>query len=549
MPRPAARNHSLYFTYPSYDFVAPRELGGAKFTHDVAIVGAGPVGLTAALEFARHGVACVVLDDKNTVNDGSRAICIARHSLEIMQQLGLADRFVGKALSWTHGTSYFGTQPVFRLEMAHSADERFYPMYNLQQQYVELFLAEAALANPRIEIRWQNQVTAAQVTQDGATLQVRTPAGAYELDARYVISADGARSIVRRSLGLPLKGDSYEGCYVIADIRMRSPQPTERRAYFDAPGNPGSTVLLHRQPDDIWRVDYQLPPNESETEALKEDNVRRHVGRIIEMVGERASWELEWWSLYKAYTLALDDYRHGPVLFAGDAAHLVPIFGVRGLNSGLADAMNAAWKLAYVVRGWAPEELLDSYSPERRGATLEIFDLAARSTRFMTPPTRGYRAMRDAALALAVHSDLTRPLINPRQSQPYTYAASPLTSQSAREREFEAGPIAGAPIVNQRLGDNDFLLDRLGTGFTGIYFSAQGSAPDRVSQLAKSLAVGDETLTLIVLGTPQAMAAYGATDGSFYLVRPDRHVAARWRRIEPAEVRDAFRQALGRSPS
>src|SRR5258705_4390658 len=299
------------------------------------------------------------------------------------------------------------------------------------------------MANPRIELRWQNQVTAANVTQDGATLQVRTPGGAYELDTRYVIAADGARSIVRRSLGLPLKGESYEGCYVIADIRMRSTYPTERRAYFDSPGNPGSTVLLHRQPDDIWRVDYQLPPNESEEEALEEDNVRRHVGRIIEMVGERAPWELEWWSLYKAYTLALDDYRHGPVLFAGDAAHLVPIFGVRGLNSGLADAMHAAWKLAYVVRGLAPEGLLDSYSPERRGATLEIFDLAARSTRFMTPPTRGYRAMRDAALALAVRSELTRSLINPRQSRPYTYAPSPLTGQPPRNREFTPGPVAG----------------------------------------------------------------------------------------------------------
>jgi 3-(3-hydroxy-phenyl)propionate hydroxylase len=438
---------------------------------------------------------------------------------------------------------------VYRLEMPHSADERFHPMYNLQQQYVELFLAEAALANPRIELRWQNQVIAASVTRDSATLQVQTPAGAYELHARYVIAADGARSIVRRSLGLPLKGESYEGCYVIADIRMRSDYPTERRAYFDSPGNPGSTVLLHRQPDDIWRVDYQLPPNESEKEALTENYVRRHVGRIIEMVGERAPWDLEWWSLYKAYTLALDDYRHGPVLFAGDAAHLVPIFGVRGLNSGLADAMNAAWKIAYVVHGSAPESLLDSYSPERRGATLEIFDLAAKSTRFMTPPTRGYRAMRDAALALAVRSDLTRPLINPRQSQPYTYAASPLTSQAARDREFTSGPIAGAPIVNQRLHDNDYLLDRLGPAFTGFYFSAQGSAPTAVAKLAESLAVGDESFRLIVLPTPQAMAAYGATDDSFYLVRPDRHVAARWRKIELAEVRDAFQQALGRGPA
>ena len=547
MPRSGSRDQSLYFDYPRYGFVRPPELEGQRVTHDVAIVGAGPVGLTAALELARHGVSSVLVDDKDTLNEGSRAICIARHSLEILQQLGLSEQFVGKALGWTHGTSYYGTRPVYRLEMPHSSHERFYPMYNLQQQYVELYLAQAALKDPRIALRWQSRVTGIDLTGKGARLEVETPAGSYALAARYVIAADGARSSVRRELGLPLKGDAYEGCYVIADIRMKSDHPTERRAYFNSPGNPDSTVLLHRQPDDIWRVDYQLIPGESEAEALKEENIRSRVGAILQVVGEQAPWELEWWSLYKAYTLALDDYRHGPVLFAGDAAHLVPIFGVRGLNSGLADAMNAAWKLAYVCRGWAPEPLLDSYSPERRGATLEIFDLAAKSTKFMTPPTRGLRLLRDAALALSLRHDLVRPLINPRQSQPYTYSNSPLTSFADRDREFAAGPVAGAPLVNRRLEDGSFLLDRLGRGFSGIYFTPDGAASAVLTALAARLATGDEPFTLIVMRDPQTTTAYGACEGSFYLVRPDRHVAARWRTMVPDEITRAWRQALGGS--
>jgi 3-(3-hydroxy-phenyl)propionate hydroxylase len=549
MPRPAHRDHSLYFDYPHYDFVPPPELGGKAITHDAAVVGAGPVGVAAALELARHGVSCVVLDDKDTVNEGSRAICIARHSLEILQQLGLAERFVAKALGWTHGTSYYGTQPVYRLEMPHSAEERFYPMYNLQQQYVEQYLVDAATAHPKIDLRWQSRVTDISVTGAGATLAVQTRAGRYALNARYVIAADGARSAVRRQLDLPLKGDAYEGCYVIADVRLKSGYPTERRAFFNSPANPDSTVLIHRQPDDIWRIDYQLLPGESEAEALEEGSVLARVGAILEMVGERSPWELEWWSLYKAYTLALDDYRHGPVLFAGDAAHLVPIFGVRGLNSGLADAMNAAWKLAYVLHGWAPERLLDSYSPERRGATLEVFDLASKSTRFMTPPTRGYRLMRDAALALALRNDLTRPLINPRQSQPYTYSKSPLTSFANRDREFGAGPIAGAPLVNRRLGAGHYLLDDLGPGFSGIYFARDGRLPSPLERLAAELGFDCEKFTCIVVSDPAASAAYGATEGSFYLVRPDRHIAARWRHVEPGEVRSALRQALGASPA
>jgi 3-(3-hydroxy-phenyl)propionate hydroxylase len=561
MPRPAGRQTSLYFDYPMYPFRRPPELDGTDLHHRVAIVGAGPVGLTAALELARHGVASVVLDDKGTVNDGSRAICIARHSFEILQQLGISDRFVKKALGWTHGTSYYRTEPVFRLEMPHSDNERFFPMYNLQQQYIEKFLVDRALETPVVDLRWHNRAMGVKQGDGGIAVDVETPEGKYTLRTDYLLAADGARSAVRQSLGLKLNGSAYEGRYVIADVRYESNYPTERRAFFDPPANPGSTVLVHRQPDNIWRIDYQLREGEDEEQALHEDNVRGRVGAILDMIGERGPWGLEWWSVYKAYTLALNNYRRGPVLFLGDAAHLVPIFGVRGLNSGFADAMNAGWKLAYVIRGWAPDALLDSYSPERRGATLEVFENAAKSTRFMTPPTRGYALMREAALSLATRHAFTRPLVNPRQSQPYIYRDSPLTSFPVRDAEFACGPAAGAPLVNHRLGDDDFLLDHLGPGFTGLYFAWDGAAGTAPDELISGLAVGTEAFRLLVItGTRGSIrggirlldrdgslaAAYGAEVGTFYLVRPDRHVCARWRTLHPDEVRTAFHRALGR---
>ncbi len=559
-PRGRGELDSLYFNYPQFPFVRPAELDGQQQNHPVAIVGAGPVGLTAALELARHGVPAVVLDDKNTLNDGSRAICISRHSFEILQQLGVADAFVAKGLGWTHGRSYYHDQQIFRLVMPHSDQERFYPMYNLQQQYTEQFLVDKAAADERIELRWQNKVRGIEIKDQGAILSVQTPQGDYRLHADYVLAADGARSVIRQSLGLALEGDAYEGRYMISDVRLQSDFPTERRAFFDPVSNPGSTVLIHRQPDDIWRIDWQLQANEDPEEAIQEHNLRPKIAAILEMVGETGPWELEWWSIYSAYTLCLDDYRHGPVLFIGDAAHLVPIFGVRGLNNGFADAVNAAWKLAYVISGRASDAILDSYTPERRGATLDVFKNARKSTWFMTPPTRGYRLMREAALSLALSNEFTRRFVDPRQVQPYTYSASALTSFPERDAEFAAGPAAGAAITNRKIARDDYLLDHLGCGFTGLYFCDAAQLPEHLLQLCRDLALVDQSFAIIIVATRPVhqqphqviedaqraiFAAYGAVDGSFYLLRPDRHVAARWRSLQPVEVQRALAMGLG----
>lgn len=555
--RPAGRaeTDSLYFDYPYFPFVRPPELDGRAVRHRVAIVGAGPVGVTAALELARHGIESVVLDDKATVNDGSRAICISRHSLEILQQLGVDAPFVAKGLGWTQGRTYFRDREIFRFEMPHSEQERFLPMINLQQQYIEKFLIDKAGESGLVELRWQSAVTGVSQDEDGVTLEVATPEGDYRLECDYLLAADGARSVVRKAFGLALHGEAYEGRYVIADIRLRSDFPTERRAFFHSHALPDTTILVHKQPDDIWRIDYQLGPEEDPQAAVEEASIRERVSLIVrEVLGEGYDWELEWWSLYKAHTLALDDYRHGRVLFIGDSAHLVPIFGVRGLNNGLADAANAGWKLASVLMGLAPDRLLDSYSPERRGATLDVFANAGKSTRFMTPPSRGYRLMRDAALTLALHNDYASGFANPRQVTPYTYAESTLTLPD--DVDFEAGPIPGAPLPNRRLGEDDYLLDHLGTGFVLLHFSEDGRPdPTLAERLATLQARGQAVELLRVSREPGAegvlldsgglFAAYGAAPGSAYLVRPDRHVVARWKRLDPADLEPALVTALG----
>jgi 3-(3-hydroxy-phenyl)propionate hydroxylase len=576
--KPAGKGprESLYFDYPDFAFERPPELDGATPLHPVLIAGAGPVGLVAAIALARRGVPSVVVDARDSVNDGSRAICVSRHSFETLQQLDAVQPFLAKALGWTRGRCYFRDREFYRLEMPHTTDERYLPMYNLQQQYIELFLVEQARRYPQlIRLLWQCRVESvslrapyvsdagrAPARQSGSDVELglHTPAGPCRLRGRWLLAADGARSTVRAALGLELRGENLPGEYVIVDVKMRHDFPTERRSFFESSARPEGTVLIHRQPDDIWRLDYQLQPGEDREQALREESIRASVRAILAAIGHTGEWELEWWSIYTANTLCLDDYRHGRVLFIGDSAHIVPIFGVRGLNNGIADAVNAAWKLAAVMAGEAPEALLDSYSPERRAATLDVFANAGRSARFMTPPTRGHAVLRKTVLELAQTQDFCRRFADPRQVQPSSYAASPLTGFPARDREFVAGPAAGTALANRRIADGDFLLDRLGAGFTALYFSADGTAPEALRAACAAFRCAGEPVRLLVVARAEARvddgdvvpdpegrlaALHGAVDGTLYLLRPDRYVAARWLHADPVELQAALGAALG----
>ena len=285
--RPAGKGplDSLYFSYPHFPARHVAELDGSAARHPVVIVGAGPIGMTAALVLARYGIRSVLLDRKDTFNDGSRALCIARPSMHILERIGAVAPFLDKALGWRFGRSYFRGEQIFRLEMPHPSGEKYLPMYNLQQQYIEQYLHDAVAACGLVDMRWQSELTGIDCGNDGVSLSIASPAGDYRLDADYVLAADGARSPIRSQLGLRMKGDNYEGRYVIADIRMDHDFPTERRAFFEPSGNPGGTVLIHKQPENIWRVDYQLREGESEEAALLEENIRARVGAILGDIG------------------------------------------------------------------------------------------------------------------------------------------------------------------------------------------------------------------------------------------------------------------------
>ncbi|CAG9232531.1 FAD-dependent oxidoreductase [Paraburkholderia tropica] len=545
------------FEAQHYDARLPECVDGRETErHAVTIVGGGPVGLAIALGLAQHGVRSVLIEADESVCYGSRAICISRRSLEIIERLGALDGFLAKGLPWTGGRSFYRHDEVLHFTMPQDENQKLPPMVNLAQYHIEQFLLDAAERHADlIDIRWQTKVTAIRHDEHGATLTLTTPAGDYEAKTDWLVAADGGRSTVRDALGLKLTGTSYEGRYVIVDILLDSARPTERLAYFDPASNPGSTVLVHKQPDNVWRIDYQLRDGEDADEAVKPENVMPRVQSLLDMMGETAPWSPVWITIYKANALTLERYRHGRVLFAGDAAHLVPIFGVRGANSGIDDADNLAWKLAYVTQGRAHASLLDSYSDERVFAAHENLSYGTKSTEFMAPPSFAFDLMRKAVLSLALKHAGVRSLINPRQTSAIAYLESPLNAGSDA---FASGPAPGAvlPECPLTIVDRDgaraahltshltaHLTDLLGPRFTAFWFSDDDALPADLAALEAEFAARDVPFALIPIArhaladtaqrsawdhTGKLFPMYGVAQQALYLVRPDGHVLGRW---------------------
>jgi 3-(3-hydroxy-phenyl)propionate hydroxylase len=536
----------------------------------VVIIGGGLVGHTTALAVAQHGVPVVLIENDDSVCIGSRAICISRRSLEILERVGTADEFLRMGLPWTGGRSFYRDQEVLHFKMPQDENQKWPPMINLAQYQMEQILLDRAHQMPDlIDIRWQTKVTAVHPSDEMVRLTLSTPLGDYQLKADWVVAADGGRSFVRDALGLTLQGTSYEGRYVIVDISLDSQRPAERLAYFDPPSNPGSTVLVHKQPGNVWRIDYQLRDGENPEEAIKLDNVAPRVTSLLTMLGERAPWSPIWIGIYKANALTLERYRHGRVLFAGDAAHLLPIFGVRGANSGIDDADNLAWKLSLVVRGLASERLLDSYSDERVAAAQENLRHGTKSTEFMAPPSFAFDVMRKAVLGLAIKHDRVRSLINPRQTSPITYSASPLNTGLDHSAAFDAGPVPGAVLaecpltiacdISRPEPRQAYLTDVIASCFTVLHFCERSHVSVEMLDLEQAMTarkipfrVVPLTRRLEMAGAPmhgwdhtgRLFSMYGAKPGTMYLVRPDGHVLARWFEVSIAEMAAAIERVL-----
>ena len=538
------------YTNPIYPLKIVSDMSSNTPTkHRVAIIGAGPIGLTAALDLAKRGVLCVVFSKEKSVSVGSRAICFSKKTLEIVNRLNskVSQKLIDKGIIWNLGKVFYKNDEVYRFNLQPEGGHKIPAFINLQQYYFEEYLVDEALKNPLIDLRWQSNATFISQTNEKVTLKIETKESDYTVEADYLIACDGVHSPTREAMGIPYKGELFEENFLIADITMENDFPTERWFWFDPPFNEGYSALLHKEPDGVWRIDLQLGWKGVDTD--KELDQERIKERLRKMLGDDCKFELEWTSIYNFRCMRIQNLVHNRVLFAGDSAHQVSPFGARGANSGVQDSDNLIWKLAYVIQGKAPKSILNTYQEERSPATDENIYHSSNATDFISPKSKISTLFRNQTLYLAKSHIFAQKLVNSgRLSNAYKYLDSSLITPDDVSWAGSLQPgYSCSDVKLKKNAENINLIDVLSNDFTLLVYGDDVLID--TSKLTDKFRIQTifisehKTLNSLIDQNGDFKKRYDTGKGSWYLIRPDHYVASRGKIINYERINNSIHKA------
>jgi len=549
------------YSNPVYEYIkSPDQDSSSPAHHPLIIIGAGPVGMAAAIDAGQRNIPTLVIDKDNTVSVGSRAVCYSKRALEVLDRLKCAKPMIDKGVTWKVGKIFFQDGLVHQFDLLPDKNHKIPAFINLQQYYLEEYMVKRMAEISNIEVRWKNCATAINNDAEKVTVYVDTPDGKYQMTCDWLIVADGANSPIREHLGLESTGQWFRDRFLIADIIMKADFPAERWFSFDPSYHRGQSTLLHKQADNVWRLDFQLGWDTDPDEEMKPENV---IPRVKAMLGEDTDFELEWCSVYTFRCRRMDKFRYNRTLFVGDAAHQVSPFGARGANSGIQDTDNLIWKLKLVMEGVAPASFLDSYSDERVYAADENILNSTRATDFITPKSKTSRIFRNSVLELARTQQFAQSLVNSGRLSDTAFLTESILNTPDTD-DFSGKMVPGAVMDDAPIIDSDgeqWLLNVIGDGFTLLYFIDDVSnlnqkniddllklSNNKIKITAVIISKTSQTIDgLRLINDKDGLVAkrYDAISETTYLIRPDQHVAARWRNFDLDKVTSAALKATG----
>lgn len=519
---------------------------------DVLICGAGPVGLTLAVECQRHGLSARIIDRLEKPSPYSKALAVWSSALEVFESMGCARTFLDHSIPAEVNRLSSKGRFLAEVPLRISARTRYPQPIILPQSETERILTErlSALGGG---VERGLELTGFEQDAEGVSCDLRNPDGRTEtVRARWLVGCDGSRSLVRKTLGIGFTGDSVVQTFVLCDVRVEPPPP---RGTMQADMVGGSMLAIFPVTDGVWRVigdrepggpDASHPPDLEEMRRL----LVRH-GRAAIKISDPS-----WLAAFRIGERRAESYREGRVLLAGDAAHIHSPTGGQGMNLGVQDAYNLAWKLALLTRGHGEADaLLDSYECERAPVADEVIRNSGRLLRLglMDNPVAG--AARNIIFrALGRLPGVQTRMQNTLSGLQVRYRTGPLVGNDDRWEEdwrshgFRSGErIRDVELSCPERKRSCALVDELNpTGHTLLLFSGKSPTSARLDRLrqfehdfftraaapVKVIRVRWGVLTACepgCLADPSGVAhrLFGAQNESAYLVRPDQFVAAR----------------------